>query len=297
MAMKSTIDHVIFIVKDLSRSVENYKILLGRNPSWRGSHPAFKTQNALFRLDNTYIELLAEDYKNDGDMENGSTFVSEYLVRKGPGLAGLSFGTTNAANLVTHMQKHGIDALGPMKGDGKDILSGAVRNWLNVFWPNIASRGLWTFGIEHIDPIDTLPLATPDTSALMVTNDTIINAVDHIVINTKDLAAAKNFYGDVLGIRLALELPDHPLGKLMFFKANKMVLEFIHSNNYDKEEDEFWGIAYKTNNVEATRERLTNTGVKVSEIRSGMKPGTRVCTVKSHNLDVPTLLIEPNISK
>ena len=84
--MKQTIDHVIFIVKDLSRSVENYKLLLGRNPSWKGSHPAFKTKNALFRLNNTYIELLAEDdIQKDGSPEGGMTFVGEYISRKGPG--------------------------------------------------------------------------------------------------------------------------------------------------------------------------------------------------------------------
>jgi hypothetical protein len=37
--------------------------------------------------------------------------------------------------------------------------------------------------------------------------------------------------------------------------------------------------------------------VKVSEVREGMKPGTKVCTVQSHNLGVPTLLIGPNLSK
>lgn len=294
--MKSTIDHTIFIVKDLSRSVESYKTLLGRNPSWKGSHPAFKTQNALFRLDNTYLELLAEDNSNDG--EGGSTFVSDYLARNKPGLAGLSFGTTNASDLAKHLQKHGIDALGPMQGEGKDTLSGAVRQWLNIFWPNTASRGLWTFGIEHLDPSNTLPIASPISSKdSVLTEDMIVNAVDHIVINTKDLDASKRFYGDALGIRLALELPDHPLGKLLFFKTNQMVLEVKHSKDYEKDHDEFWGISYRTSNLEATQRRLVEAGVKVSEVREGMKPGTKVCTVKSHNLGVPTLLVGPNLSK
>ena len=77
--MKSTVDHIIFIVRDLPRSIDHYRILLGRSPSWKGSHPAFKTENALFRLNNTYLELLAEDesYKKEG----GSTFVGEHLSR------------------------------------------------------------------------------------------------------------------------------------------------------------------------------------------------------------------------
>ena len=78
--MKSTVDHIIFIVRDLPRSIDHYKLLLGRNPSWKGYHPAFKTKNALFRLENTYLELLAEDENNN--KQEGSTFVGEHLPPK-----------------------------------------------------------------------------------------------------------------------------------------------------------------------------------------------------------------------
>ena len=304
--MKSVVDHIVFIVKDLNRSIENYKILLGRNPSWKGSHPAFKTQNALFRLNNTYIELLADAYEDGESTETKaeSTFVRDYLARNKPGLAGLCFGTTNAVEMVSHMQGVGIGALGPMQGEGKNDLSGAVRRWLNVFWPNSASRGLWTFGIQHLDPIDTLPMSPPLASPFGTNcDDMSIEAVDHVVIQTTNLEAAKRFYGEALGIRLALELPDHPFGHLLFFKTttdHKMVLEVMQpksSNADDHGEDKYWGISYQTKNVEATQERLVTCGVKVSEIRKGMKPGTIVCTVKSHNLGVPTLLIGPDATK
>ena len=39
----------------------DYVALLGRGPSWHGRHPAFGTRNVLFRLANTYVELLAPD--------------------------------------------------------------------------------------------------------------------------------------------------------------------------------------------------------------------------------------------
>jgi len=298
--MKSAVDHIIFIVKDLKPSIECYKILLGRNPSWKGSHPAFKTKNALFRLNNTYIELLA-DASEDNDSATESTFVKDFLAQNKPGLAGLCFGTPNASEMVTHMQRQGIEALGPMPGEGKDELSGAVRHWLNVFWPNSASRGLWTFGIQHLDSLDTLPMSSVTSSPLGNKNENmVVDAVDHVVIQTGSLEAAKKFYGEALGIRLALELPNHPLGNLLFFKTtteNKLVLEVIQSKDNKeevKDEDKFWGIAYKTPNIDATQERLVTSGVKVSEVRRGMKPGTRVCTVKSHNLGVPTLLIGPD---
>jgi hypothetical protein len=37
---------------------------------------------------------------------------------------------------------------------------------------------------------------------------------------------------------------------------------------------------------------MKESGVEISDIRDGRKPGTRVCTAKSHTLGVPTLLIE-----
>ncbi len=39
--------------------------------------------------------------------------------------------------------------------------------------------------------------------------------------------------------------------------------------------------------------RLRAAGVSLSELRKGRKPGTRVATVKSHCLGLPTLLLEP----
>ena len=286
--MKLTIDHIIFIVRDLPHSIEHYKLLLGRKPSWEGRHPSFNTKNALFRLDNTYIELLAEEQCNN---ENQSlTFVGEHLLRCGQGLAGVSFGTNNATELVKHMNNHGVSALGPMPGEGADSLTGTVRQWMNVFWPNSAARGLWTFGIQHLDSSEILPMA-PE----LVPSDEAANAVDHLVIRTNNAQAARQFYGQVLGIRLAAEVQNSPLGHLQFFKTSDMVLEVASSNkkeNQEEGEDKFFGITYRTADIEAAQSRLLAYGVKVSEVRKGMRPGTKVCTVKSHNLDVPTLLIE-----
>ncbi len=70
-----------------------------------------------------------------------------------------------------------------------------------------------------------------------------------------------------------------------------MSIEVIASEKAT-EQDELWGLALKTTNIEATHSRLNTAGVSVSKVRDGRKPGTRVCTAKSHTLGVPTLLIE-----
>ena len=38
---------------------------------------------------------------------------------------------------------------------------------------------------------------------------------------------------------------------------------------------------------------LASRGVTLTAVRDGRKPGTRVATLKSHDLGIPTLLIEP----
>lgn len=70
-----------------------------------------------------------------------------------------------------------------------------------------------------------------------------------------------------------------------------MSIEVVASNK-SPAQDELWGLALKSSNLDETHTRLLEVGVEVSDIREGRKPGTRVCTVKSHALGVPTLLIE-----
>lgn len=57
-------------------------------------------------------------------------------------------------------------------------------------------------------------------------------------------------------------------------------------------QDELWGLALASEDLDATHARLIESGIEVSDMREGRKQGTRVCTVKSHTLNVPTLLIE-----
>ena len=119
-----------------------------------------------------------------------------------------------------------------------------------------------------------------------------MTAVDHVVVKTQSAEAAKRFYGEQIGIRLALEqdVPEWG-GTQLFFRASSMSIEVVASNK-SPAQDELWGLALKSSNLDETHTRLLEVGVKVSDIREGRKPGTRVCTVKSHALGVPTLLIE-----
>jgi len=282
--METTLDHIIIIVADLTKATADYGTLLGRAPSWTGSHPALGTHNTLFRLDNTYLELLAVGEGADAGAGPGADFVRDHLDRHGPGLAGLVFGVDDADALVTRLHAHGVPAAPPMDGHGHDGKTGAVRRWRNVLWPRTAARGVFSFGIQHHDA-DALPVAP-------VNGEGPLTAVDHVVVTTADPAAAKAFYGDALDIRLALELSKPEWGgDMLFFRTSHLSIEVIASKSADPDEDRLWGLAFKTADLEATHARMTAAGVRLSPIRIGRKPGTEVATVESHCLGVPTLLV------
>ena len=277
--MNTSVDHLIIAVRDLAAATADYGLLLGRAPSWRGAHPDYGTANTLFKLDNTYIELLAP--QGEG---MAADIVNSILDKKGDCLGGLVFGTEDANNFIAHARTQGLEASDPIPGHGIDEQTGAERGWHNIFWDPAAARGIFSFCIQHAAG-SVLPEATPLAQGE-------IAGVDHVVVNTRSAEAAKTFYGEQLGIRLALEqdVPEWG-GTQLFFRASSMSIEVIASEKAT-EQDELWGLALKTRDLEATHTRLNKSQVEVSDIRDGRKPGTRVCTAKSHTLGVPTLLIE-----
>ena len=278
--MSLFVDHIIIAVSDLETATHDYALMLGRDPSWQGRNPDYGSANTLFKLDNTYLELLAAEGSGwAGDR------VTQHIADKGQGLMGLVFGVDEIAPFIDHARKAGLDISDPMVGHGLDLAETAKRSWQNMVWPEDAARGIFSFAICHDDP-DALKIA-PIAGAGPCTE------VDHVVVQTSDTKASKNFYGTQLGIRLALEhsRPDWG-GDMLFFRTNHMSIEVIGAPKFDAQLDHLWGLALKTDDIEATHARLVESNVAVSEVREGRKAGTRVCTVKSHCLDVPTLLVQ-----
>ena len=122
-----------------------------------------------------------------------------------------------------------------------------------------------------------------------------ILSIDHLVLLSNDLDDCIDEFGTKrLGIRLALDKTEPKWGgRMLFFRAGKFTLEIIQNNTSDSQrKDRFWGIAYLCSNIELTIENLQKKDVILSPIREGRKKGTLVATVKSHNLGLPTLLIQ-----
>ncbi len=121
-----------------------------------------------------------------------------------------------------------------------------------------------------------------------------IQAVDHIVLQTGDADDCIRLFGADLGMRLALDqhVPEWG-GRMLFFRCGKLTLEVIHNIEQPVAQDVFWGISYLCSDLDQTLSRLDANGVAHSGARQGRKPGTRVATIKSHTLGIPTLVVEP----
>jgi len=282
----TSLDHIVLAVRDLGRATGTYRSLLGREPSWRGRHPSYGTANALFRLENTYLELLAP--AGEGPL---ASHLRAWLDGHGEGPFALAFGTDDADAAAATLRARGVELPDPADGVGRDERTGAERRWRNTFPPASATRGVATIIIEHRSPADALPAAVP-----IADDAAAVAACDHVVVQSTDAEASRALYGDVLGLRLALDRKFEDWGvRLMFFRTGHLTVEVAASLAQAEAAavDRFWGISWRVPDLDATHARLVAAGFEVSEIRTGRRPGTRVATVRAETHGVATLIIGP----
>lgn len=289
--MLESLDHVILAVRDLDAATDVYSRLLGREPSWRGSHPRLGTAHTLFRLERSYLELLAPD-RREG--EGAAGWLRERLEVHGEGLMGLAFGTPDADACAKTLRERGLRATDPVAGEGRDERGVGLRRWRNVYLPLEQTRGVLLFAIEHGTQPDALPDAVPTSES------GVVRAIDHVVIRTADPEATIALYGEALGLRLALDRTFEERGvRLIFFRVGGVTVEVAARTGADPDRDapdEPWGIAWQVDDVSAAQARLRSAGFDVSDTRAGNKAGTRVCSVRAGTHGVPTLVIGPDPS-
>jgi catechol 2,3-dioxygenase-like lactoylglutathione lyase family enzyme len=281
--MLKSLDHIVIAVRELGAACNVYARLLGRTPSWRGVHPTYGTANTLFRLENTYVELLSP-------VASGmlGERLRDWLAKRGDGLFALAFGTDDADATAREFHSRGLRASDPLDGEGKESTSGAERRWRNVMLSESETHGVMIFAIEHRSAADVLPSAAP-------TGDprSAVSAVDHVVINTAAPDRAIELYRDKLGLRLALDrsFPDWG-ARLLFFRIGGITVECAAPLASGSEaEDRLWGISYRTIDIDVARARLVAEGFDASDVRPGRKPGTRVLTVRGEPCGAATLFL------
>ena len=277
--MIKSIDHILVAVKDLEKAVRDYSLVFGFGPTWQGNHPSLGTKNALFPLENMYLELIAID--DEGPL---AETVNEHLKKNGESIFGLALETDNIELAKNELSASFNTDLEISDGKGVNNISKDERRWKNIFIPNKFSRGIFTLLIQHTKGI----LPEHDIS-----DESNISRMDHVVINSNDPDGLVDLYGDKYGIRLALDqFVEKWGGRMLFFRTDHTTIEAIGIKKDGPAEDSLWGLAWTTRNIKKTHKRLVDAGVNVTDIKDGRKPKTLVATIKSHCADVPTLLIE-----
>ncbi len=282
--MLQRLDHLLVAVSDLDAAADAYARLFGRRPAWRGEHPATGTQSALFRLENSSLALLAPGPGEAHPLRSA-------IKARGDGPFGLLFGVDDAAACARALKEKGLAVTAPQTGLGRDVESGAFREWTGFALPLEATRAVPLFVVEHQTPAALLPPA-----AALADETATVAALDHVVLRTRNPAATRALYRDALGLRLALEraAPEWK-SQMLFFRVGGVTLEVVAPFGVADAEatrDELWGAAWRVADAGAAHARCSEAGIPVSALRPGRKPGTRVFSVRDGTCGVPTLVIE-----
>ena len=277
--MFKSLDHLIIAVEDLEKATHNYQVIMGTPPVWTGMHKSLGTSNALFNFQNTYLELLSPTGEG-----LGADLINHYLKNTGEGLIGMVFATKDINGVYQSLQNHGFPLGEPTDGEGTNSADQKLRKWKNLFLPSDLTRGIFSFVIEHTEGDLPQPESIEPSSP---------HKLDHVVINTNDADGFIKIYKDTFNIRLALDkVIEHWQKRMLFFRLNQTTIEVIEQEDDLPPGDQMWGLAWEVKDIEKAHERMMVEGIEITPIQKGVKEKTLVATIKSHNHNVPTLLIQ-----
>ncbi len=276
--MITALDHVVLVCPDLSDGVDTYRTLLGHDPVWRSEAPG--QGSALFALGNTALELIAPA---------GSGPVAQRLrnmTKTGAVLTSLAYRSDDLDEDHRLLTRRGLAPLEMAAHTSQDIATHAQRQWRSFRIPDTKMASINSFVLQSDST-----LQTPDLSI----DRSGVTSLDHLVIHTPNPDRTVATYGTRLDLRFALDRKAAQWNtRFLFFRLGGLTLEIIHRLDTEQDPDgpdSIWGITWATPDLEAAHARLRDAGITVSELRTGRKPGSRVFTVKSGTLGIPTLFI------
>jgi catechol 2,3-dioxygenase-like lactoylglutathione lyase family enzyme len=275
------LDHVVVLVGDIAAAEAAYRTLFARTPAWKNSGDG--ADRVLFTLDNMSLELMAPS----GDGASADR-IRAVLAAQGEGLASICFRTGDIAKMHRRLERLTLKPEPVAEVESRDASSGAVLSWKRTRAATDATRRVRLFFLELAKE---RPLSVRTAPAS-------ITAMDHVVIATSDPERAAALYGARLGLDMALDRSHPDWGRLMFFRCGDLIVEVTHrpgkrgDKQADTVQDKLRGLCWRVADLDATRARLAEAGVDISEVRTGRKPGTRVATVRTGTCGIPTLLVE-----
>ena len=256
-------DHVVIAVHDLEAGIAAYETLLDRTVVNRVSRDGIDA--AIISLDNISVELIAP---GDGPSADRVRAVLE----EGEGLKSLVFAAHELPSL--HRRAERVD-LAPEEITQRD------------------GYAVFRFATDRTHGLRLMAQAREATAAVSSSSAHGVGGLDHIVVRTPDAERAAALYGARLGLDMRLDR-EVAGRRLMFFRCGDAIVEVLHDPSIGTGRDRFWGLSWRVARADAARARLAEAGLDVSEVRTGLQPGTRVFTVRNGACGVPTLMIEPS---
>lgn len=316
--MLTGLDHLVALVADIDVAASAYARLFGRRPCWRGERPAQGASCVRFALANTVFELLAPALpaptaaaapSGAGSPAAGAEASENPLRReletRGEGLSRLAFRVADMEAAQEWAAANDLSPGPPRACLERDIESGAFREWVQADLSGSKTHGLGISLVQREQQDAGAPAAAPETPGADPAGT--VHALDHVVVQSADVRAAKALYGEALGLRLALEREAPQWGgHILFFRSGLVTVEVVAPlapsdetrprasgpGAPDRAQDRFYGAAWRVDDAAAAHARLAAAEIPVSELRAGRKAGTRVFTVKGKTCGVPTLVIE-----
>jgi catechol 2,3-dioxygenase-like lactoylglutathione lyase family enzyme len=271
------LDHVVVLLEDIGKGRAAYQTLLGRAPSWQNSDDG--ADSVLFTLENMTLELMAPSGRSVA-----ADHIRDVIKASGEGLASLCFRTDDIAKMYRRLDRVALKPEAVAEVESRDAMSGSPLHWKRTRASTDLTRGVRMFFLE-------LSAERPRSAA---TAEAPVLGLDHVVISTEDPERAAALYGARLGLDMALDRTHQDWGQLMFFRCGDLVVEVVRRPGAggDLTHDKLWGLSWRVADIDAAHARLLGSGIDVSEVRIGRKPGTRVMSVRTGACGIHTLFLE-----
>jgi catechol 2,3-dioxygenase-like lactoylglutathione lyase family enzyme len=266
-------DHVVIAVRDLAAGVAAYEQLLDR----RAETPTHRdgVAHALIATGNIAVELMAPV----GEGETARRLSA--ALEGGEGLKSLVFAVDDIDRAHRRCERVGL-APSQLSASREPVSNGQDAGAARSFRVDTGrSHGVRLFLMQR-----RAPARAPAGGAA-------VTGLDHVVISTGQPDRAAALYGARLGLDMRLDR-EVAGRRLMFFRCGDAVVEIAHDPALGDGRDRLWGLSWRVADADAARARLAGAGVSVSEVRPGLKPGTRVFTVRDRTCGAPTLMIQPS---
>ncbi|MEY9108513.1 catechol 2,3-dioxygenase-like lactoylglutathione lyase family enzyme [Bradyrhizobium yuanmingense] len=275
--MITGLDHIVVLVGDIGAAKAAYQTLLARAPAWQNSGEG--ADRVLFTLDNVTVELMApHGFSVTADRMRALLGDQEGI------LASLCFRVADIGKMHRRLERVALRPDPVAEVESSDAATDAVLHWKRTRAATELTRGVRMFFLELADE-------RPKSAA---TDIAPIEGLDHVVVTTEDSERAAALYGARLGLDLALDRSHQDWGQLMFFRCGDLIVEVVRRPvaGGDVAHDRLWGLSWRVGDIDATRARLIASGLDVSEVRTGRKPGTRIMTVRNGTCGIQTVLLE-----